>query len=104
MNKFYLLALAMGVSLAACATVTRYALEDRFQAIGIPQKTSLCMVDELQQNISQEELQDLARFTFSVARQDTTLGAIRALMKMENPKVVAEIGKSGVRCVSGLRL
>lgn len=103
MQKF-LLAGAAAMMLASCATAARYTLQDRFRAIGIPADTADCMVDELDERLSSEDLQDLARYTVRLARADSTLAAIRALMQIDNPRAVTAIGASGVACVSGLRL
>lgn len=93
-----------GALLASCATAARYTLQDRFRAIGIPAKTADCMVDELDQRLSSEDLQDLAKYTVGLAHADSTLEAIRSLMKIDNPRAVKAIGVSGVTCVTGLRL
>jgi hypothetical protein len=103
MQKIILMA-AAAMMLASCATAARYTLQDRFRAIGIPAETADCMVDELDERLSSEDLQDLARYTVNVARADSTLAAIRALMKIDNPRAVTAIGASGVSCVTGLRL
>ena len=87
-----------------CATAVRYTLQDRFRAIGIGAETADCMVDELEQSLSQDDLQDLARYTFNLARADSTAAAIRSLMTIENPRAVTAVGKSGVVCVTGFRL
>jgi hypothetical protein len=96
--------LALAVSAAACATLARATLEDRFQAIGIPEGTALCMVDDLDQRLSDEDLEDLARYTLNVARAPSTVEAVRALMRIDNPRAVTAIGKSAVQCVTGFRL
>jgi hypothetical protein len=90
--------------ISACATAARYTLQDRFRAIGIPAATADCMVDELEQRLSSEDIQDLARYTLRLSRADSTLTAIRSLMTIDNPRAVTAIGASGVSCVSGLRL
>ena len=89
---------------AACATAIRYTLQDRFRAIGIAGETADCMVDELEARLSQDDLQDLAQYTFELARADSTLAAIRALMTIDNPRAVTAVGKSGVACVTGFSL
>ena len=97
-------AIAVAVCITGCATVAKVTLEDRFQAIGIPAGTAECMVDDLDTRLSDEDLQDLARYSINVARQDSTLGAVRELMRIDNPRAVTAIGKSAVGCVSGFRL
>lgn len=94
-------ALAGALWLAGCATVAKATLEDRFQAIGIPEGTALCMVDDLDQRLSDEDLQDLARYTLRLARAETTMGAVRSLMQIDNPRSVAAIGRAAVSCVAG---
>jgi len=97
-------ALAGVLTLTACATAARLTLQDRFRAIGIPAATADCMVGELEQRLSADDIQDLARYTVSLARSDSTLAAIRSLMTIDNPRAVTAIGASGVSCVTGLRL
>ncbi|WP_425408911.1 hypothetical protein [Hyphococcus sp.] len=90
--------------LAGCATAARYTLQDRFRAIGIPADTADCMVGELDERLSGEDLSDLAQYTFRLSRADSTLGAIRSLMTIDNPRAVKAIGASGVSCFSGFRI
>lgn len=92
------------ITLGACATAARYTLQDRFRAIGIPADTADCMVDELDQRLSSEDLQDLARYTVRLTRADSTLAAIRSLMTIDNPRAVTAVGASGVSCVTGFRI
>lgn len=104
MRRLALLYLAIALAPAGCATLARATLEDRLQAIGIPEKTALCMVDDLDRRLSDDDLQDLARYTLNIARQPSTFEAVRALLKIENPRAVAAVGKSAVSCVTGFTL
>jgi hypothetical protein len=97
-------ALCALAGLAACATAARVTLQDRFQAIGIPKETALCMVDDIDQRLSDDDLQDLARYTLQVARAPSTIEAIRALMRIDNPRAVSAVGRAAVQCVTGFRL
>jgi hypothetical protein len=99
-----LLVLGVVLIVAGCATAARYTLQDRFRAIGLPAQTADCMVGELEQRLSGEDVQDLARYTLQLSRADSTLGAIRLLMGIDNPRAVTAIGRSGISCVSGFRL
>lgn len=103
MQKWVCAALAAAM-LAGCATAARYTLQDRFRAIGIPDGIADCMVDELDDRLSNEDLQDLAQYTVRLSRADTTGAAIRSLMKIDNPRAVTAVGASGVSCVTGFRL
>ncbi len=89
------------VMIAGCATAARYTLQDRFRGIGIPPNTADCMVDELDERLSSEDLQDLASYTLRLSRADSTLAAIRSLMSIDNPRAVTAVGASGVACVTG---
>lgn len=102
-RKLLLAAFAFSI-LASCATAARFTLQDRFRAIGLPEQTADCMVGELETRLSSEDLQDLARYTVTLARSDSTLGALRSLLQIDNPRAVTAIGKSGVSCVSGFRI
>lgn len=104
MKRLMLLALAGALTVTACATAARFTLQDRFRAIGIPATTADCMVDELEQRLSSEDMQDLARYTVRLAQADSTLAAIRSLMTIDNPRAVTAIGASGISCVTGLHL
>ena len=99
-----LLVVLVAALTASCATAARYTLQDRFRAIGLPASTADCMVDELDERLSNEDLQDLAQYTLRLSRADSTFAAIRSLMTIDNPRAVTAIGASGVQCVSGLRL
>jgi len=103
MHRFILAATAV-MLLAGCATAARYTLQDRFRAIGIPADTADCMVDELDERLSSQDLSDLAQYTVRLARADSTLAAIRSLMTIDNPRAVTAVGASGISCVTGLRL
>lgn len=103
MHRFILTASA-AMALAGCATAARYTLQDRFRAIGLPEDTADCMVDELDERLSDDDLQDLARYTLRLSRADSSLAAIRSLMAIDNPRAVTAIGASGISCVRGFRL
>jgi hypothetical protein len=62
------------------------------------------MADELDRRLSDNDLQDLARYAFDVARQPSTLEAVRALLRFDNPRATVAIGKSAVECVTGFSL
>lgn len=104
MNRTYLAALACLLIVTSCATAARYTLQDRFRAIGIPAGTADCMVDELGDRLSDDDLQDLARYTLRLARADSTFAAVQSLMTIDNPRAVTAVGRSAVSCVTGFSL
>lgn len=103
MMQRYVLAALAAVMLSACATAARYTLQDRFRAIGIPADTADCMVDELEERLSSEDVQDLAQYTLQLSRADSAMAAIRSLMSIDNPRAVTAVGASGISCVTGFR-
>ena len=89
--------------LVSCATVAKATLEDRFQKIGIPEDTAVCMANDLDERLSDEDLSDLARYTVSLTRADTTEKAIKALSRIDNPRAVTAIAASAISCIGGFR-
>ena len=104
MRQTLIMGLTALVVVTGCATAARYTLQDRFRAIGIPAGTADCMVDELDQRLTDDDLQDLARYTLRLSRADSTFAAVRSLMTIENPRAVTAIGRSAVSCVTGFAL
>ncbi len=49
--------------LASCATAAKVTLKDRFQSIGLSADMADCMVDDLDDRLSDDDLRDLARYT-----------------------------------------
>ncbi len=87
--------------LASCATAARVTLADRFEAIGLSPKMAACMVDDLDDRLSDEDMRDLARYTVGLSRADTPGKAIDQLLEFDNPRAVAAIGRAGFSCVTG---
>jgi hypothetical protein len=92
---------AAALSLGACATAARATLQDRFEAIGLSPRMASCMVDDLDERLSDDDLRDLARYTVGLSRADTPLQAIDSLLEIDNPRAVAAIGRSAFACVTG---
>lgn len=102
MGKTRLLSMLLIACLTtSCATTARYTLENRFQAIGIPEGTATCMVDDLDESLSDNDMTDLAKYTLRISRASSTMGAIQELLKIDNPRAVTAIGKAGFTCVTG---
>lgn len=89
------------LSLAACATAARATLRDRFEAIGLSPRMASCMVDDLDDRLSDDDLRDLARYTVGLSRADTPLQAVDSLLEIDNPRAVAAIGRAAFACVTG---
>ncbi len=92
---------AVALTAAACATAARVTLIDRFEAIGLSPKMASCMVDDLDDRLSDDDMRDLARYTVGLSRADTPGKAIDQLLKFDNPRAVAGIGRAAFSCVTG---
>ena len=90
-----------GMILAGCATAAKFTLEDRFEAIGIAPDTASCMVDRLDDDLSNDQLNNLAKYTLRVSRAPSTAAAVEELLKFDDPQAVAAVGKSAFSCVTG---
>lgn len=95
----YIGCLAGVIALSACATVATATLDNRLQALGLPEGTADCMATDLNENLSREDVIDLTQYTFTLSRVDTPVAAVRALMNIDNPRAVTAVGKAGFKCV-----
>ncbi len=86
--------------LASCTTIASATLDNRLQAIGLPPETASCMAGDLEQNLSQDDLIDLTRYTFSVASASGPVEIVRSLMEIDNPRAVTAIGNAGISCIT----
>jgi hypothetical protein len=62
------------------------------------------MVDDLDDRLSDDDLNDLARYSRRLSRANSTAEAIKALRRIDNPEAVAAIGAAAFGCISGLTL
>lgn len=93
-------ALALAL-MASCATAAKATLNDRFRAIGLSAEMADCMVDDLDERLDDRDLQDLARYTVGLSRADTPMQAVDSLLKIDNPRAVAAVGRAAFGCVTG---
>lgn len=87
--------------LASCATTAKMSLNDRFKSIGLSPEMADCMVDDLNDRLSNDDLRDLAGYASTLSRADTPGQAVDALLNFDNPRAVAAIGKAAFSCVTG---
>ena len=99
MRTIMMSAMAAFFAAGACATAAKVTIEDRLQAIGLPAGQAGCMADQLEERLSSEDLQDLARYTVTLSRADSPGQAVDALLQIDNPRAVTAIGASGVSCI-----
>ena len=94
--------MALAALVSACTTVSAvYTLQQRLTAIGIPEDTAYCMVDKLQDDLDGEDLRDLADYSTRIAKASSTASAIEQLVRIDNPRAVAAVGRAGFSCTTG---
>lgn len=98
--RFISAALALAL-LASCATAAKATLNDRFRAIGLSADMADCMVDDLDQRLDDRDLRDLAEYTVGLSRADSAMDAVDSLLKIDNPRAVAAVGRAAFSCVAG---
>ncbi|MEL6790043.1 MAG: hypothetical protein AAGL18_06125 [Pseudomonadota bacterium] len=100
-NRFYVLTAIGGMILgvAGCATVATQTLENRLQTLGLPAGTATCMANDLGENLSQDDLIDLTRYTYSLTTANSAVEIVRSLMEIENPRAVTAVGQAGFTCL-----
>lgn len=94
--------LLIASQLTACATAGAVVtLQQRLTAIGIPRDTAFCMVEKLQGDLNGEDLRDLADYSVRISRAPSTASAIEQLVRIDNPRAVAAVGRAGFSCTTG---
>jgi hypothetical protein len=88
--------------IAACTTVSAASrLEDRFIAFGLEPALAGCLVGELKEDLSSQEIGAVADFIDEIEGVDRSgrPGAIiDTIMSMDNPEIVASVAAAGVSC------
>lgn len=93
--------LALGLSLlavTACATVSKLTIADRLENLGLSRDRSVCMADELDDRLNDDQLNKFARFTVELDRADTALEAISSLRQIEDPRIARAVTASAFSC------
>ncbi len=90
----------MGLALlvSACASIARYSIEDSLRNIGIPAKRADCMGGQLKDRLSDDDLQDLARYLSGLSKSETPGEALDAMLKIDNARAVGAISASAISC------
>jgi hypothetical protein len=95
---------ALGIAslaIASCASHALDTIENRLVSIGLSPDHAACMADDLHRRLSSDDVRDLARYARSLSRSETTLEAIDALRGVDNPRAVAAVAQSAIRCIAG---
>ncbi len=98
--RFVSAALSLAL-LASCATAAKMTLNDRFRAIGLSADMADCMVDDLDDRLDDRDLRDLAEYTVGLSRADSAMEAVDSLLRIDNPRAVAAVGRAAFGCVTG---
>jgi len=98
MTKFAAL-LGAFLMVAACATVSpRLRIEDRLFELGLSQERAECLADQLDERLDRRDLRDVADFLADLNDAGSAGGALDALLSIDNPRIVASIGRASVAC------
>ncbi|MEL6379494.1 MAG: hypothetical protein AAFR69_00085 [Pseudomonadota bacterium] len=57
------------------------------------------MATDLGESLSQDDLIDLTRYTYSLSQADSAVAIVRSLMEIENPRAVTAVGQAGFSCL-----
>lgn len=86
-------------SLTACATASKFTIEDRLNELGLSRGQASCVADELDDRLNDRELRDFARFTDQITAPDRPSDLIRSLERISDEKIARAVAQSGVSCV-----
>ncbi|MEM6649456.1 MAG: hypothetical protein AAF603_04320 [Pseudomonadota bacterium] len=87
------------IILSACATASKFTIENRLQELGLSSKNASCMAKELDERLDDQELSEFAQFTVDLTRSNSSLGVIDTLSGVDNPKIARAVAVSGLACV-----
>ncbi len=87
------------LALSGCVTVAKYTIKDNLVDMGFSPGKASCMADQLEERLSDEDIQDLARYTAGLSRADSPGQALDALMKVDNARAAGAITASGISCL-----
>lgn len=85
----------------SCASHALDTIEDRLVSVGLSPDHAACMAEDLHRRLSNDDIRDLAGYARTLSRADSTLEAIDALRGVDNPRAVAAVAQSAIRCIAG---
>lgn len=93
-------ALALIATLAACATASKFTIENRLQELGLDNARSACVADELESRLNDRELAEFARFTVSLTGGQQRPGqVIESLSRISNDRIARAVVAAGGTCI-----
>jgi hypothetical protein len=97
--RHLLFILALGIGLSACATASRFTIEDRLRELGLSREYSGCIADELAQRLDSRELNEFARFTVRITGGGDRDDIIRSLSDISNDRIARAVSAAALSCV-----
>ena len=91
------LALA-ALAMTACASVSKLAIADRLENLGLSRDRSECMAQELDDRLNDDQLGKFARFTVQLDRAESTLDALNSLRQIDDPRITRAVTASAFSC------
>lgn len=89
---------ALLLAVTACATASKLTIADRLEDLGLSRDRSVCMADELDDRLNDDQLAKFARFTVRLEEADTALAAIGSLRQIEDAKIARAVTASAFSC------
>ena len=84
--------------LSACATASKYTIEDRLRDLGLSRGQASCMADELGDRLNDRELRDFARFTDQITEPDSPNRVFAALNNISDERIARAVAASSLAC------
>jgi hypothetical protein len=98
MRQPVLFILGAAAVLAGCATYSKLTIADRLENLGLSRDRSVCMADELDDRLNDDQLARFARFTVDLDRADSPLEIVGSLRSIEDNRIAGAVAASAFSC------
>jgi hypothetical protein len=86
-------------ALAACATISpRSRIESELVELGLGERASACLAEELADDLSRRDLDAVADFLAELNRSGRRSDGFDAILRIDNSRAAAAIAGAGVTC------
>lgn len=93
---------AMGISVAACATLTPVGrIEQRLRTLGLSEPSARCFAHGLDQRLDDKDLAGVARFLDTLRPHGGEGATIKSLSGVDNPRAASAIAATALSCAFG---
>lgn len=86
-------------ALSACATASKFTIENRLEDLGLSSSRAACMADGLERRLTSSELRDFAIFTVQIEREPNPVALVNALSGIADEKIAGAVLASATSCV-----